>query len=173
MDAKPADWNEHFEWPYDRSRRVCMKLLCNPNPVVRALGLDITLPNPYGPDAARWENNPGGWKVALRGRIADTEEVHGGTEWAMLLAPDWGRVRFDMEEGVVVYFPVERIEEAVSLLATLRAHAVPLTFADGTSCVCVTPFALSGDTVPEVEARIEAAGFVPDRRRLFRRPAAV
>jgi hypothetical protein len=81
-------------------------------------------------------------------------------------------VRFDMEEGVVVYFPVERIGEAVSLLATLRAHAVPLTFADGTSCVCVTPFALSGDTVPEVEARIEAAGFVPDRRRLFWRPAA-
>jgi hypothetical protein len=88
MDAKPADWNEHFEWPYERSCRVCMKLLCDPNPVVRALGLDITLPNPYGPDAARWENNPGGWKVALRGRIADTEEVRGDTEWALLLAPD-------------------------------------------------------------------------------------
>jgi hypothetical protein len=58
----------------------------------------------------------------------------------------------------------------VSLLATLRAHAVPLTLADGTSCVWVMPF---GDIVPEVEARIEAASFVPDRRRLFWRPAAL
>jgi hypothetical protein len=77
-----------------------------------------------------------------------------------------------MEEGVMVYFPVERIGEAVSLLAMLRAHAVPLTLADGTSCIWVMPFALSGDTVPEVEPRIEATGFVPDDRRLFGRPAA-
>ena len=92
MSEKPADWDERYEWPHDRSRRVCMKILGDPNPVARALGLDIALPNPDGSDVGRWENNPGGWKVALRGLIADTCEVRGDTDWALLLAPDWGRV---------------------------------------------------------------------------------
>jgi hypothetical protein len=25
IQEKPADWDEHYEWPYDRSRRICMK----------------------------------------------------------------------------------------------------------------------------------------------------
>jgi hypothetical protein len=163
MQKKPVDWDEHYEWPYDRSRRVCMKILGDPNPVVRALGLDITLPNPDSLDVVRWDGNPGGWKAGLRGQIADPWEKGGDTEWALLLAPDWGRVWFDLEEGVIVYFPVERIDAATSLLATLRAHEVPLTFPDGTSRVWVMPVAPGDDTVPEVEARIEAAGFVPDQ----------
>ena len=151
MREKPADWDERYEWPYDRSRRVCMKILGDPNPVVRALGLDITLPNPDSPDA-KWERNPGGWKAALRGRIADTCETRGDTEWALLLAPEWGRVWFDIEEGVIVYFPVERISKAMSLLATLRAHEVRLVFPDGTSRVWVMPVAIGDNAAPGVIA---------------------
>ena len=166
MQEKPADWDERYEWPYDRSRRVCMKILGDPNPVVRALGLDITLPNIEAiDDETQWDDDEGRWKIPLRGLIADTCEVRGDTDWALLLAPAWGRIWFDLEEGVIVYFPVEHIAEAVSLLATLRAHDVPLSFPDGTPRVWVMPVALVEDTRPEIEARIEAAGFRPDTRR--------
>jgi len=165
MQEKPADWDERYEWPYDRSRRVCMKILGDPNPVVRAFGLDITLPNPEAGDEGPWNNNGDWWKPPLRGLIADTCEVRGDTDWALLLAPAWGRIWFDLEEGVIVYFPVEHIAEAVSLLATLRAHDVPLRFPDGTPRVWVMPVTLVEDTRPEIEARIEAAGFRPDTRR--------
>jgi len=170
MQEKPADWDERYEWPYDRSRRVCMKILGDPNPVVRALGLDITLPNPHSPDA-KWERKPSGWKAALRGRIADICEARGDTEWALLLAPEWGRV-VRCGRGVVVYFPVEHISKALSLLATLRAHEVPLVFPDGTPHVWVMPVAMGDNAAPEVVAGIEEAGFMPDERRLIWTPAA-
>lgn len=171
MQEKPADWDGRYEWPYDRSRRVCMKILGDPNPVVRALGLDITLPNPDAIDATQWDDYEGRWKIPLRGRIADTCEVRGDTDWALLLAPEWGRIWFDLEEGVIVYFPVEHIAEAVSLLAALRTHDVPLTFPDGTPRVWVMPVAIVEDTRPEIEMRIEAAGFRPDTRRIVWVPA--
>jgi hypothetical protein len=169
---KPADWDEHYEWPYDRSRRVCMKILGDPNPVVRALGLDITLPNSDAIGLEPWDDYEGLWKIPLRGLIADTCEPNGDTDWALLLAPVWGRVWFDLEEGVIVYFPVENIAEAASLVATLRAHDMPLTFPDGMSRVWVMPVAIGDDAAPDVEARIEAAGFAPDNRRSIWTPVA-
>jgi hypothetical protein len=171
MEEKPADWDERYEWPYDRSRRVCLKILGDPNPVVRALGLDITLPIP-DVDEGPWNNDGDWWKPPLRGLIADTCEVRGDTDWALLLAPEWGRIWFDLEEGVVVYFPVERMAEALSLLATLREHDVPFAFPDGTPRVWVTPVAQVEDTRPEIEALIEAAGFRPDARRIVWTAAA-
>ena len=65
---------------------------------------------------------------------------------------------------MIVYFPVEHITEAVSLLATLRAQAVPLTFVDGTSRIWVTPIEFGDHAAPDVAARIEAAGFVAGER---------
>jgi hypothetical protein len=40
-----------------------------------------------------------------------------------------------------------------------------MTFPDGTTRVWVMPVATSDDAAPDVEARIEAAGFAPDSRR--------
>jgi hypothetical protein len=164
MLEKPADWDERYEWPYDRSRRVCMKILGDPNPVVRALGLDITLPNPETGEDSPWNDDGDWWKPPLRGLIADTCEVRGDTDWALLLAPAWGRIWFDLEEGVIVYFPVDHIAEAVSLLATLRAQAVPLTFPDGASRIWVMPIEFGDHAAPDMTARIEAAGFAPTKR---------
>ena len=33
---KPADWNPHFERPFDHRRRVTLKIFGDPNPVVGA-----------------------------------------------------------------------------------------------------------------------------------------
>ncbi len=51
------------------------------------------------------------------------------------------------------------------MVATPRAHDVPMAFPDGTTRVWVMPVATSDDAAPDVEARIEAAGFAPDSRR--------
>jgi hypothetical protein len=164
MEEKPADWNPHFEWPFDQRRRVVLKILGNPNPVVQALGLDILLPDPDSPDVGQWNENPGGWKTPLRGRIAGPLEEGSDTEWALLMAPVWGRIWFDLEEGVIVYFQVERMDEAMSLLETLDAHDVPFSFPNGQSRVRLMPGSLAYDT-PEVVQRIEATGFVANQRR--------
>jgi hypothetical protein len=58
------------------------------------------------------------------------------------------------------------------LVATLRAHDVPLAFPDGTPRVWVMLVAISDDAAPDVEARIEAAGFAPDSRRSIWTPVA-
>ena len=159
---KPADWHPHFEWPFDRRRRVTLKILGDPNPVVRALGLDIVLPDPDSPDVARWNDDPGGWKAALRGRIVDPLE-DGDSDWALLMAPEWGRIWFDLEEGVMVYFQAERMDDAMALLATLDAHGVPFSFPSGRARIWLMPG--MADEMPEVIERIEATGFVPNGHR--------
>ena len=160
---KPVDWNPHFEWPFDHRRRVTLKIFGDPNPVVAALGLDIVLPDPDSPDVVRWNNDPGGWKRVLRGRIVDPLE-DGDSEWVLLMAPDWGGIWFDLEEGVIVFFQAERIDEAISLLATLDAHSVPFSFPNGRSRVWLMPGTMTDDT-PDVIERIEATGFVATSRR--------
>jgi hypothetical protein len=58
------------------------------------------------------------------------------------------------------------------LVATPRARDVPLAFPDGTPRVWVMPVAMGDDAAPDVEARIEAAGFAPDSRRSIWTPPA-
>ena len=162
MEEKPADWDPHLEWPFDRRRRVTLKILGDPNPVVRALGLDIVLPDPDSPDVARWNDDPGGWKAALRGRIVDPLE-DGDSEWALLMAPEWGRIWFDLEEGVKVLFQAERMDEAMALLATLDSHGVLFSFPNGHARIWLIPG--MADETPGVMERIEATGFVPNGHR--------
>ena len=163
IGQKPADWHPHFEWPFDHRRRVTLKILGDPNPVVQALGLDIVLPDPDSPDVVQWNDDPGGWKPALRGRIVDPLE-NGDTEWVLLMAPEWGRIWFDLEEGVKVLFQAERMDEVMALLATLDAHGVPFSFPNGRARIWLMPGGMAYDT-PEVIERIEATGFVANTRR--------
>ncbi len=167
MEEKPADWSLHYEWPFDRERRICMKILGDPNPVVRALGLDITLPDPDADDVGKWFNNPGSWKIPLRGRIADPNEQE-DPDWALLMAPDWGRVWFDLEEGVIVYGPIEQVGEMLAIVAALRAHDVPLLFPNGKPRVWIMPGYSTDDAlVDELAAAVEGHGFVPNKHRSY------
>ncbi len=76
-----------------------------------------------------------GWKSRLRGRIADTEEQRGDPDWCTLQARPWDRVRFDLEEGVVVATTVAGLLPALDLVHGLAARGVPLRDADGSALV--------------------------------------
>jgi hypothetical protein len=163
---RPADWDDHYEWPFVRARRLIMKILGDPNLAVRALGLDIELPNPDADDRVYWERiHAEGWKPKLRGKVADPWEEGGDPDWALLLKPHWGRIWFDLEEGLIVYFQVENLGHAVDLLGTLSTAGVPLVWEDGAPRVWVSPCELM-DPAAEIEPALRAAGFVPDPRGL-------
>ena len=158
---RPTDWDDHYEWPFNRSRRLAMKILGDPNHAVRALGLDIELPNPDAKDPEYWRRiQADGWKPGLRGRIADPWD-EGDSDWALLMKPLWGRIWFDIEEGLIVYFQVENLSHAVDLLGGLSAACVPLVWEDGRSKVIVMALS-SVDPAPEIEPALRAAGFVPE-----------
>ena len=89
--------------------RVRMNVFGDPTRIARALGLEIELPDVDSRNPAYWEElRCVGWKPGLRGRVADTEEERGDPDWCTLQVHAWGRVRFDLEEGVVVQTPAAR-----------------------------------------------------------------
>ncbi|GAA0567754.1 hypothetical protein GCM10009416_02250 [Craurococcus roseus] len=66
-----------------------------------------------------------GWMPKLRGRVADTEEERGDPDWCTLLALPWGRVRFDLEEGVVVRTTVAGLPPTPDLVHGLAGRGGP------------------------------------------------
>ncbi len=132
-----------------------------PTRVARALGLDIELPDVDSRDPAYWDAvHRAGWKSRLRGRIADTEEARGDPDWCTLQVHPWGKVRFDLEEGVVVETTVGGLLPPLDLVHGLAARGVPLRDADGRGLVKVmqTEF---GHGVPDPSSAFTAAGLVP------------
>jgi hypothetical protein len=163
MTEKPSNWDDAYEWPFNRHRRVCLKFLGNPNPILQALGLEITLPDPETLDeetAKAWHGN---WKDQFKGRVADRCDLKDDPDWMLLLAPDWGRIWFDIEEGVSVYCQEENMMRALDLLAMLSSARVPMQFPNGDPRVYVRRFATLAPLAAETVAQIEAAGFVQDR----------
>jgi hypothetical protein len=160
---RPADWDDLDEWPFDWSRRMKLTIHGDPNPIVRALGLDIELPDPDRRDAAYWERvHAEGWKSKLRGKIADTWEK-GDPDWALLLKPEWGRIWFDLEVGIVIYFSIDNLAHAVALLGKLSADGISFVADNGWSLVWLMPCLL--DQLAEFAPTVEAAGFVPHPHR--------
>jgi hypothetical protein len=166
MTEKPADWDDDFEWPFDSRRRIYLKFLGDPNPIVPALGLDVELPDPETVNeqtASQWLTT---WKKDLKGRIADRCDESEDSDWAFLVSTEWSRVWFDLEEGIIVYFQIEQLPQALVLLDKLRAAGVPLYFPDGKPRISVRPCDLEEGLTPDVTSAIERAGFLTDRHRL-------
>ena len=141
---------------------VRINVLGCPTRIARALGLDVELPEVDSRDGACWDAlHRDGWKPALRGLIADTEEGRGDPDWCTLLAHPWGRVRFDLEEGVVVHTTVAGLPPALDLVHGLAARGVPLRDAGDGSALVKAMQGLSGGGVPDASAAFRAAGLVP------------
>ena len=140
---------------------VRISVFGDPTRVARALGLDVELPDVDSRDRAYWDEvHRVGWKPKLRGRVADTEEERGDPDWCTLQVHAWGKVRFDLEEGVVVETAVGGLLPALDLVHGLAARGVPLRDADGRGLVKVmqTEF---GHGVPDPSSAFTAAGLVP------------
>ena len=136
-----------------------------PTRIARALGLEIELPDVDSRDPAYWDAvRRAGWKPALRGRIADTEEARGDPDWCTLQAHAWGRVRFDLEEGVVVATTVAGLLPALDLVHGLAGRGVPLRHGDGTASVKVMQ-GIFGGGVPDASDAFAAAGLAPEAGR--------
>jgi hypothetical protein len=141
--------------------RVHINVFGCPTRIARALGLDIELPDMNNRDPAYWaEVDRVGWKPALRGKIADTEEERGDPDWCTMQVHPWGRVRFDLEEGVVVVTTVGGLLPALDLVHGLAARGVPLRDADGSALVAVMQ-TLLGRGVPDASDAFAGAGLVP------------
>lgn len=144
---------------------VRVNVFGDPTRVARALGLDIELPDVDRPDPAHWDAvRREGWKPALRGKVADTEEARGDPDRCTLQIHAWGRVRFDLEEGVVVATTVGGLLPALDLVHGLGGRGVPLRDADGWARVKVKQ-SLFGHGVPDASAAFAAAGLVPEAGR--------
>jgi hypothetical protein len=136
-----------------------------PTRIARALGLDVELPDVDSRDPAYWDAlRREGWKPKLRGRVADTEEERGDPDWCTLQAHAWGRVRFDLEEGVVVATTVAGLLPALDLVHGLAGRGVPLRDADGWARVKVMQ-AIFGHGVPDASGALAAAGLAREERR--------
>ena len=141
---------------------VKINLFGDPTRIARALGLDVELPDVDSRDQAYWDAlRRDGWKPALRGRIADTEEERGDPDWCTLQVHPWGRVRFDLEEGVVVATDVAGLLPALDLVHGLAGRGVPLREAGGSALVKVIQ-TTSGHGVPDASAAFAAAGLAPE-----------
>ena len=142
--------------------RVKINILEDATVVARALGLEVELPDVGSRDPAYWEAvRRDGWKPALRGRVFDTEE-NGDDDWCTLLVFPWGRVRFDLEEGVVVMTTVAGLVPALDLVHGLAGRGgVALRGPDGRARVKATQC----DFRQDVSAAFAAAGLVPEDRR--------
>jgi len=130
------------------------------------LGLDVVFPDPDTVDeqaASQWLTT---WKKYLKGRIADRCDESEDSDWALLVSTEWSRVWFDLKEGIVVYFQIEQIPQALVLLGKLREAGVPLYFPDGKPRFSVRPRDLEEGLMPDVTAAVERVGFVTDRHRL-------
>ena len=129
--------------------------------IARALGLDIELPgvDSSGP-AYRDEVHRLGWKPPLRGKVADPEE-DGDPDWCTLQVHAWGRVRFDLKEGVVVTTTVADLLPALDLVHGLAARGVPLRDGDGWARVKIMQAAPSHGA-PDASGAFAAAGLVPE-----------
>ena len=133
-----------------------------PTRIARALGLEVELPDVDSRDPAHWDAvRRDGWKPALRGKVADTEEARGDPDWCTLQVHPWGRVRFDLEEGVVVVTTVGGLLPALDLVHGLAARGVPLRDGDGRALVTVMQ-AEFGPGAPDASGAFAAAGLVPD-----------
>ena len=144
---------------------VRINLFGDPTRIARALGLEIVLPDVDSRDPAYWDAmHRVGWTPALRGRIADTEEEHGDPDWCLLQAHPWGKVRFDLEEGVVVSVTVDGLLPALDLVHGLAVRGVPLRRANGQALVKVMP-SVFGHGVPEPDGAFAAAGLVREAGR--------
>ena len=136
-----------------------------PTRVARALGLEVELPDVDRRDPAYWDEiHRVGWKPRLRGRIADTEEARGDPDWCTLQVHPWGRVRFDLEEGVVVATTVAGLLPALDLVHGLGGRGVPLRHGDGTALVKVMQ-GVFGRGVPDASGAFAAAGLVREQGR--------
>lgn len=141
---------------------VRINVFGDPTRIARALGLDVELPDVDSRDPAYWnEVRRVGWKPALRGRVADTEEERGDPDWCTLQVHGWGKVRFDLEEGVVVVTTVGGLLPALDLVHGLAGRGVPLREADGSALVKVMQ-AMFGRGVPDASAAFAAAGLAPE-----------
>lgn len=141
--------------------RVRMNVFGDPTRIARALGLEIDLPDVDSRDPAYWEElRRVGWKPGLRGRVADTEEERGDPDWCTLQVHAWGRVRSDLEEGVVVQTTVGDLLPALDLVHGLAARGVPLRGSDGSALVWIMQ-SVFGHGVPDASAAFAAAGLVP------------
>ena len=137
---------------------VRINVMVDATEVARALGLEIELPDVGSRDPAYWEAvRRDGWKPALRGRVHDTEEERGDPDWCTLLAFPWGRVRFDLEEGVVVQATVAGLLPALDLVHGLAGRGVALRDGDGSALVKVMQGRF-GAGVPGTAAAFRAAG---------------
>ena len=76
----------------------------------------------------------------------------------------WGRVRFDLREGVVVVTTAAGLLPALDLVHGLAARGVPLRDGDGWARVKVTQTAV-GRGVPDASGAFAAAGLVPETGR--------
>jgi hypothetical protein len=132
--------------------------------IARALGLDIELPGVDSNRPAYWDEvHRLGWKPPLRGKVADAEE-DGDPDRCTLQVHAWGRVRFDLKEGVVVTTTVAGLLPALDLVHGLAARGVPLRDGDGWARVKVRPTAV-GHGVPDASRAFAAAGLVPEAGR--------
>ncbi len=139
---------------------VRINVFGNPTRIARALGLDVELPDMDNTDPVYWaEVRRVGWKPQLRGKVADTEEERGDPDWCTLQVRAWGRVRFDLEEGVVVETTVGGLLPALDLVHGLAGRGVPLRDADGSALVKVMQ-TLFGHGVPDASGAFAAAGLV-------------
>jgi hypothetical protein len=163
MTEKPSDWDDAYEWPFNRHRRVCLKILGNPNPILQALGLEITLPDPDSLDEESAKPWHGNWKDQFRGRVVDRCDVNDDADWLLLLAPEWGRIWFDIEEGISIYCQEENMGRALDLLSMLSGTGVPMHFPNGDPRVSIRRVATLAPLAAETVSQIEAAGFVQDR----------
>ena len=137
----------------------------DPTRIARALGLEVELPDIDSTVPAYWDAvRREGWKPALRGRIADTEEERGDPGRCTLQVHAWGRVRFGLEEGVFVATTVGGLLPALDLVHGLGGRGVPLRDTDGWGRVKVQQ-SLFGRGVPDPSAAFAAAGLVPEAGR--------
>jgi len=102
--------------------------------------------------------------LRLRGRVADTEEERGDPDRCTLQVHPWGRVRLDLEEGVVVATTVAGLLPALDLVHGLAGKGVLLREADGLALVKVMQTTF-GHGVPDGSAAFAAAGLVPEAGR--------
>ena len=129
--------------------------------IARALGLDIELPGVDSSGPAYWDEvHRLGWKPPLRGKVADPEE-DGDPDWCTLQVHAWGRVRFDLKEGVVVTTTVAGLLPALDMVHGLAARGVPLRDGDGWARVKIMQAAPSGGA-PDASGAFAAAGLVPE-----------
>ncbi len=141
--------------------QVRINVFGNATRIARALRLDIELPGLDSSGPAYWdEMHRLGWKPSLRGKVADPEE-DGDPDWCTLQVHPWGKVRFDLKEGVVVTATVAGLLPALDLVHGLAARGVPLRDGDGWARVKVMQ-AASGWGVPDASGAFAAAGLVPD-----------